>query len=370
MAVMEYIVKLLTTFGIIAGAVDLLFLKGKWKLGEKFQQGFEMIGSMMLSMTGILMLAPAAASLLEHTGVSFLRSIRMDPSVLSIFFSCNMGGYALAQSLADDPATGLMLGMVTAGMFGGALNFTIPLGFGIIDKSAIPGFSKGVLFGLGFIPTGNLVSGLILGLSLRTIIWNSLPVLILSVFIIIGMIRSAEKMVHLMDLLASAMRILGIVGIVLGALDYLLGVTIIPDMDSLMDSMLLVCQMTVTMIGMLPVMERVSRLLKKPLEAAGRRAGLDAVSISGMIFSLVSCAPVFPMMKEMNLKGQIINGAWAILVAAVFGSQLGLAMSSCPEVLPALLSGKLAAGIAGTAAILVFCRSDSRKRPALFRRFP
>ena len=44
MAVMEYIVKLLTTFGIIAGAVDLLFLKGKWKLGEKFQQGFEMIG--------------------------------------------------------------------------------------------------------------------------------------------------------------------------------------------------------------------------------------------------------------------------------------------------------------------------------------
>ena len=275
MAVMEYIVKLLTTFGIIAGAVDLLFLKGKWKLGEKFQQGFEMI------------------------------------------FSCDMGGYALAQSLADDPATGL-----------------------------------------------------ILGLSLRTIIWNSLPVLILSVFIIIGMIRSAEKMVHLMDLLASAMRILGIVGIVLGALDYLLGVTIIPDMDSLMDSMLLVCQMTVTMIGMLPVMELVSRLLKKPLEAAGRRAGLDAVSISGMIFSLVSCAPVFPMMKEMNLKGQIVNGAWAILVAAVFGSQLGLAMSSCPEVLPALLSGKLAAGIAGTAAILVFCRSDSRKRPALFRRFP
>ena len=63
---MEYIVKLLTTFGIIAGAVDLLFLKGKWKLDEKFQQGFEMIGSMMLSMTGILMLAPAAASLLEQ----------------------------------------------------------------------------------------------------------------------------------------------------------------------------------------------------------------------------------------------------------------------------------------------------------------
>ena len=29
---MEYIVKLLTTFGIIAGAVDLLFLKGKTEL--------------------------------------------------------------------------------------------------------------------------------------------------------------------------------------------------------------------------------------------------------------------------------------------------------------------------------------------------
>ena len=69
-----------------------------------------------------------------------------------------------------------------------------------------------------------------------------------------------------------------------------------------MDAMLLVCQMTITMIGMLPVMELVSRLLKTPLTWIGNCIGLDVISISGLLFTLVSCAPVFPMMKRMNTK--------------------------------------------------------------------
>ncbi len=111
---MEYLVKLFTAFGIIAGIVDMI-LENRWKLGDKFQQGFSMMGSMMISMVGILMIAPAAASILKNAGTPFFHSIHMDPSILSIFFSCDMGGYALSQSLAEDPAIGLMFGMVTAG---------------------------------------------------------------------------------------------------------------------------------------------------------------------------------------------------------------------------------------------------------------
>lgn len=357
---MESFVKLLTAFGILAGILDMI-LKNRWKIGEKFQQGFSMMGSMMLSMTGILIIAPAAASVLKNIGTPFFRILNMDPAVLSIFFSCDMGGYALSQSLADDPAVGLMLGMVTAGMSGGALTFTIPLGFGILEREVIPNFSKGVLFGLGCIPVGNLVSGLILDIPLIRILWNSLPVLILSLLIIAGMLKTPNRMVKIMGRLATAVKYLGLAGIAAGCLDYLLGVVLIPGMDSLMDSMMLVCQMTVTMIGMLPVMELVSRLLKKPLTRIGSRLGIDAVSISGLLFSLVSCAPVFPMMKQMNPRGQILNGTWAILVAAVFGSQLGMAMSACPEVLPALIAGKFAAGIVGITVVILFTRRNYQR---------
>lgn len=348
---------MLTTFGILAGVLDMV-LKNQWKLGDKFQQGFNMMGSMMMSMVGILMIAPATAAFLKNIGTPFFHALNMDPSVLSILFSCDMGGFALSQSLAEDPAVGLMLGMITAGMFGGALTFTIPLGFGILGREVIPNFSRGALFGLGCIPIGNLIGGLILGIPFITIVWNSLPVIILSLLIIIGMIKLPDKMVKLMEGLAFLIKLLGLAGIVLGCLDYLLNITIFPDMEPLMDAMLLVCQMTITMIGMLPVMELVSRLLKTPLTWIGNCIGLDVISISGLLFTLVSCAPVFPMMKRMNTKGQIINGTWAILVAAVFGSQLGLAMSACPEVLPALFAGKFAAGITGIIAVLLFLKGN------------
>ena len=36
-----------------------------------------------------------------------------------------MGGYPLAMSLAQSEKIGLMLGVVTAGMFGGTLTFTL-----------------------------------------------------------------------------------------------------------------------------------------------------------------------------------------------------------------------------------------------------
>lgn len=354
---MEQLIQLLTAFGIIAGVLDMI-IGNRWKLGDKFQQGFSMMGSMMISMTGILMIAPATASFLKNAGIPVFRALKMDPAVLSIFFSCDMGGYALSQSLADDPAVGLMLGMITAGMFGGALTFTIPLGFGILEREVVPNFSKGVLFGLGCIPVGNLAGGLMLGIPVTSIIWNSLPVFLLSVLIIVGMSKIPDQMVKLMELLAVAIKLLGLIGIVLGCLDYLLNIMFIPGMDSLMDAMLLVCQMTITMAGMLPVMELVSRILKNPLTQIGSRIGLDAVSISGILFSLVSCVPVFPMMKQMNQKGQMINGTWAILTAAVFGSQLGLAVSACPEVLPALFAGKFTAGIAGAAAVMIYMHKD------------
>lgn len=358
---MEQLIKFLTAFGIIAGVVDMI-LKNRWKLGDKFQQGFSMMGSMMISMIGILMIAPATATLLKNIGTPFFHAIHMDPAVLSIFFSCDMGGYALSQSLAEDPAVGLMLGMITSGIFGGALTFSIPLGFGVLDQEVIPNFCKGALFGLGCIPVANIIGGLILGISLIDIIWNSLPVFILSIYIIIGMIKFPEKMVWLMEHLAIVIKLLGLSGIVLGSLDYLLNITIIASMDSLMNSMKLVCQMTVTMIGMLPVIELISRFFKTPLTWIGDCIGLDRTSVSGIIFSLVSCAPVFPTMKKMNTRGQIINGAWAILVAAVFGSQLGLAMNVCPQVLPALFAGKLTAGIVSMIAIILYTKEGKTSK--------
>ena len=73
------------------------------------------------------------------------------------------------------------LGVVTDGMFGGTLTFTIPLGFGLIEKEDVPWCSRGILIGVGCIPVGSIVSGLLLQIPVREVLWNSLPVLLMSV---------------------------------------------------------------------------------------------------------------------------------------------------------------------------------------------
>ena len=71
-----------------------------------------------------------------------------------------MGGYQMAKSLAEDPQVGMMLGGITAGMFGGTLTFSIPLGFSLIQGDARKSLSKGMLIGIGCIPVGSIAGGI------------------------------------------------------------------------------------------------------------------------------------------------------------------------------------------------------------------
>ena len=208
---MDKIITVLIAVGILIGVTDTL-RGNKWKLGEKFQQGFRLIGSMMISMAGIMTMAPVIALVLKPVAVPLFTRLHMDPSILSILLSCDMGGYPLAMSLAQNEKIGLMLGVVTAGMFGGTLTFTIPLGFGLIEKEDVPWFSRGILIGVGCIPVGSIVSGLLLQIPVREVLWNSLPVLLMSVLIVYGMCRIPEKMISIMEKLGRVIECIGLTG--------------------------------------------------------------------------------------------------------------------------------------------------------------
>lgn len=110
--------------------------------------------------------------------------------------------------------------------------------------------------------------------------------------------------------------------------------------------------MTITLIGMFPAMELFSRLLRRPLSAIGIRMGLDDISMLGMIFTMVSSVPVFPSMRQMSKKGVLVDTVWIVLVSGILGSQLGLVMSFCPDILPAFFAGKFAAAFIGVAVAL------------------
>ena len=59
---------------------------------------------------------------------------------------------------------------------------------------------------------------------------------------------------------------------------------------------------------------------------------------------------MFNMVKEMDVRGKVVNIAFAVSAAFVFGDHLGFTAGFAPTMIPAVIVGKLTAGIA---AVLV-----------------
>lgn len=322
---MDILVKCLIAIGFAAGIFDTI-QNNRLGLAEKFRQGFYMIGSMMFSMAGIMSIAPVAAQILRPVAVPLFHLLRMDPSILGILLSCDMGGYPLAMSLAEDSKIGLMMGISTAGMLGGTLTFSIPVGAALLKEKNVDDYFRGLLIGVGCIPVGSILNGILLKIPPGSVVWNNIPVILLTILILLGMRYRPIRTIGAMKKLARFMEILGLLGIGIGGLQYLAGIDLVPAFTPLMDSMETVCQMGVTLIGMLPAIEILIRLFRKPLNAMGNWIGIDGVSTTGLLISAVTTVPVYPLMEQMSRRGLIVNAVWVVFCSSILGSQMGLIM--------------------------------------------
>lgn len=346
------IISWIIAIGILAGMTDMLS-GNRWGLGEKFHQGFELIGSMMLSMAGIMALAPAIANFLKPVVLPVFRAVGIDPGMMGILLGNDMGGWQLAMSLAENRTIGIMAGGITAGMLGGTLIFSIPLGFALTKEEDHPYFSKGILIGISAIPVGSIIAGIFLGLPLPIVLRNNLPVLALSVLIIFGFLFCQNKIIKAMEWFGKIINWIGLIGIGLGSFTRLTGIQIIPHMADILEMMGVVCSVTITMLGMFPILELISRMARPILRKMEKKTWIDEASCSGILFTMASAAPVFSSMKDMNKRGIVINAAWITCCAALFGSQLGLVMSIGQEYVAPYLAGKLGAGVTALALSII-----------------
>ena len=201
-----------------------------------------------------------------------------------------------------------------------------------------------------------------MGIPWNLILINHVPVILLSLVLTWGFRFCPGRIVRCVEAFGNMISKLGIVGIAIGSISYLTGVTIIGDFTPVMESMAGGCGMASVLNGMLPVLEIFIRLLKKPLNIIGRKIGLDAVSTSGIIFTMASGVPTFAMMKNMSRRGIVINAAWSVTCAAIFGSQLSFVLGVEPEMIMSFMAAKLAAGILALIIAFLTTRKMEEKR--------
>ena len=347
--------------GVLIGAGDKI-TGNHLGLGEKFDEGFQAMGSLALGMVGIVCLAPVISKLLGPLIIPACKAIGADPALFGSILANDMGGYSLAMELAQDERAGLFAGNIVASMLGCTLVFSIPVGLGLIEKEDRPYFSKGLLIGLITIPIGCLVGGVIAGFPAGMILQNTFPILIIAALLSLGLKCIPEKMIRGCTIFGQFITIIIYIGLACAAFEHITGVVIIRGMAPIMEGMDAIAGIAIVLLGPFPVLTILTKLLDRPLNAVGKKIGMDSTSAAGIVFTLANSVPVYTMMKDMNKRGIIINTAWLVPATAALGDHLGFTAGVQPSMITPVVIGKIAAGIFAIALSYLLTRNMEQEQ--------
>lgn len=346
----------LMAFGAVIGGVDRI-LGNRFGYGERFEEAFCLLGPIGLSMAGIICLSPVLSGLLGRGIVPLFADLHLDPGISGSILPIDMGGYQLAMDLAAEEEIGKFSGIILSSIFGCTVVFTLPVGLGVMDLEDRPYFTKGILLGLAAMPCAIVVGGLLLGLPLGKILWNTLPILLLSGLLFLGIVKRPLAVARGFQAFAKLIQGFSTLGLMLGAVQYMTGLVILPGLAPLGEAMAIVCSIAIVMLGSMPLAELVKRLLSAPFAWIGARTGLNAASTTGILIGMVSIVPALALFPRMDKRGKVVNGAFAVCGASAFAAHLGFAVSTQPDTVPALLAAKLLGGFLGGVIALLATRS-------------
>ena len=351
------LIALMAVFALL-GALDRIF-GSRFGLGQEFENGIQAMGSLALAMVGIVCLAPVLAAVLKPVVVPVFRLLGADPAMFAgSILACDMGGGPLARELTEDARAAALGGVITGSMLGATIVFTIPVALGILEEQDRPALAKGILCGVVTIPVGILVGGLTAGFPFIMVVRNLVPIVLLAALIALGLWKAEDKMVRGFAVFGKLVVALITLGLAAAIVQALTGFALIPGMADISEGFQTVGTIAIVLAGAFPLVAVVTKLLRKPLLAAGKLLGINDAAAAGLIASLANSIATFGMVKDMNPRGKVVNIAFAVSAAFVFGDHLGFTAGFAPELLGPVILGKLAGGVSAVAAALVLTRKD------------
>ena len=145
-------------------------------------------------------------------------------------------------------------------------------------------------------------------------------------------------------------------GLVAAIIQALTGVAVIPGMAPIAEGLEVVGAIAIVLAGAFPLVYALTKVLEKPLMKAGKLLGINDTAAAGLIASLANSIATFGMVKDMDSRGKVVNIAFAVSAAFVFGDHLGFTAGFAPEMLLPMILGKLAGGITAVAVAMLLTR--------------
>lgn len=329
----------------IMGAADYL-LGNKIGVGKEFEKAFSLFCPMVLSMLGMIVIAPAIGVWLTPFFEGFYNVFGIDPSIIpASLFANDMGGMPLAQNICKEQTIGNYNAFIVSSMMGCVISFTVPFSVSIVKQNQHKELFYGLLCGIVTIPVGGFVAGLMCGISPISMLINLFPLIILGIIVAAGLIFLPKACIKCFGIFGLFMKTLAIIGLGCAIFTFLTKIEIAPHFDTLENAAFICVNACVTLSGALPFMFIVAKLLNTPLNKLGSKLGINGVSALAFLASLVTNISTFGVMERMDKKGAVLNSAFAVSASSVFGGHLALTMAVDSSYVTPMIVGKLLSGV-------------------------
>jgi ethanolamine transporter len=355
---MESIVTLIVGVFFVIGLIDYGF-NNKLGLGNFLEDGVKAMGSLAISMVGILSLTPFISKFANNYIVPYFSDKAIDTSIItSSILAVDMGAFKIAEEIGRNKEMIFFSGILISSIIGCTISFTIPLALGIINKKDINIFCKGILCGVITTPIGLFIGGLLLKIELKTILINLLPIIIISIIIGISLLKFQSKVIKTFNYIANSIIVIGLIGFSIQGFTSITGIVVLKDLLPLKEALNIVGRIALFLGGANVLLEIIKKILKKWFNKIGGLLKINEDSIGALIGSLASAVIVFNNFHKLDNRGKVITAAFSVAGAYVLGGQLAYVAVEGKEVVPIYIITKLISGIAAIALALYITRND------------
>jgi ethanolamine transporter len=361
MGISDIILYIMLIF-MAVGGIDY-FIGKKIGLGIKYEEGFMAMGALTMNMAGAVCIAPVLGQWLRPVLGPVFQLFGASPAMFATtILACDMGGYPLAMSLAGVDINNMALasqeainagnfaGLILGSMMGATIVFSIPVGLGLIDIKDRPFLAQGILIGLITIPLGCLAGGAVAGYGFLWMLRNLIPVIIFAVVVALGLFFAQKIMITIFLWFGRFIVAFLTIALVLAGIEGATGITIIKGMAPISEAFAIVGSIAVVLAGAFGLVYILTKYLGKPLGKMGELLGMNKDAAAGMVATLANNIAMFSILKNMDDRGKVINVAFSVSAAFVFGDHLGFVAGIDKSMILAVVVGKL---VGGVTAVLV-----------------
>lgn len=375
MVVFGHIVIWIIMLCAFAGCMASIFRRGS-RLGDEFLSGINAIGPIFLPVAGIMASAPYLTKFVSSVFGPLFGLVGADPAMAATtFIAIDMGGYQLAGALAETKESWVMA-MMTGYMAGATIVFSIPVALKMLPETDRRYLAMGVMVGFITIPIGVFVASCIiaasdplireamvttgeptcrLALTMKQILHNLVPLVIICGAIAVGLYTIPEKMIKGFNIFGKAMDYSLRVVFVLCVIEYFTGFfawlfgswgfdPIIADDKDYNRALEVSGYVGIMLCGAFPMVYLIKKYLSRPLNATGRHFGLSADATAGILAATANVLALFGMVRELAPVDKVKCIAYAVCSAFLIGDHLAFTANFQPTLILPVMVGKFSAG--------------------------